>query len=396
MDDYKVDHLFLLVGKNPLPNYVVAKSGKLLREGGKAYLVYTADTQTYAYKLRDKLKLSNKELVSLGSYQSDAYKIQKEIKDKAEVLEGRLGLNYTGGTKTMSVNAYLAIQSLERDEAPVFSYLDSKELKLLIDQPNRSPIPILPEVEISCEDIFDLHELKLLRPPTQQGVLPDLAKVILAYNHEWHYWCKNTLHKEAKRTKDSGKVDWKSKGQLKELLLPLKDLKQELVDSLDEHNCLDKEKQYIDIKKMFTEHFSSSHPVKVCKWLDGFWLEEYLLGQISGRFQNSGMSFAVDIKNGKDFEFDVAFTKGYQLFAFSCTSSSNRTLCKGKLFEAYVRGKQLGGDEARIALVCCSDDDFLQKEMEVAISDRTIRVFGQSHLENISDEIVKWIESLES
>lgn len=395
MDDHKVDHLFLIIGKNPLPNYVVARSDKLLRKEGKAYLVYTTDTKPYAYKLRDKLKLSNKELVSLGNYQSDAYEIQERIKAKAKDLEGRLGLNYTGGTKAMSVNAYLAIQSLRRSEDPVFSYLDSKKLELLIDRPDRKSIPVPFEIDISFEDIFDLHQLKLLNSPNNQAIVPELANSILLHNNTWRQWCEDVLHVEAKREKDNGRIDWKSKGELKKTFLSLEGLNLELIESLDRNECLDKQKQNIDVKGMLEKH-AFSKPENVCKWLDGIWLEEYLLGQIGKHFQKPGMSFKVDINNGKDFEFDVAFIRGYQLFAFSCTSSSDRSLCKAKLFEAYVRGKQLGGDEARVALVCCSDDDTIQREMEVAISDRTIRVFRQSHLENIADEIIDWVDSLES
>lgn len=394
MNDHKVDHLFLLVGKNPLPNYVVAKSNMLLREGGKTYLIYTTDTKPYADKLRDKLAITNKELISLDDYQSDAHEIHKRITDKAKKLEGRLGLNYTGGTKSMAINAYLAIRSLERIEKPVFSYLDSKELKLLVDRPDRKPIPVPFEADIDFKDIFDLHQLKLNSLNTQ-AILPELASSILLHNHIWHQWCKDRLHVEAKREKENGKNDWKSKGELKKTFVSLNGLNPELIEALDKNKCLDEQKQSIDIKGML-EKYSFSKPEDVCKWLDGIWLEEYLLCQISKHFQRSGMSFRLDINNGKDFEFDVAFIKGYQLFAFSCTSSSDRSLCKAKLFEAYARGKQLGGDEARVALVCCSDDDTIQREMEVAISDRTVRVFGQSHLENIADEIVDWVNSLES
>jgi len=39
-------------------------------------------------------------------------------------------------------------------------------------------------------------------------------------------------------------------------------------------------------------------------------------------------------------------------------------LLKQKRLEAYVRARRLGGDEARVALVCCSDDlDGLEHDM---------------------------------
>jgi len=55
-DKYKVDHLFLLIGENPLPNYVAAKT--LLAEGGKPYLVFTEHTQKPAERLQEALDIS--------------------------------------------------------------------------------------------------------------------------------------------------------------------------------------------------------------------------------------------------------------------------------------------------------------------------------------------------
>jgi len=43
---HQVDRLFLLIGENPLPNYVAART--LLKDGGKAYLVDTTGTNPTA------------------------------------------------------------------------------------------------------------------------------------------------------------------------------------------------------------------------------------------------------------------------------------------------------------------------------------------------------------
>ena len=40
-------------------------------------------------------------------------------------------------------------------------------------------------------------------------------------------------------------------------------------------------------------------------------------------------------------------------------------LLKQKLFEAYIRARQVGGEEARVALICCEDDPVrLEAEMK--------------------------------
>ena len=95
-----------------------------------------------------------------------------------------------------------------------------------------------------------------------------------------------------------------------------------------------------------------------CKYLDGFRLEHHVLKQIKDiTDQNSikdyGLNFKVPLPGTQQgFEFDVAFTRGYQLFAISVSTTSIRELCKLKLFEAYLRARQMGGDEARVALIC--------------------------------------------
>ncbi len=71
-------------------------------------------------------------------------------------------------------------------------------------------------------------------------------------------------------------------------------------------------------------------------------------------------------KDGVHFQFDVAAMRGYQLFAFSCTTEDGkrkgkRGLLKQKLFESYVRARQMGGDEACAALVCCAEQEEANK-----------------------------------
>lgn len=388
-DAYKVDHLFLLVGKNPLPNYVVAKSEILLREGGKPYLVYTTDTKEYADKLREKLCLTVKEMVSLEDAHADAFVIQKHIRDKAERLSGRLGLNYTGGTKAMAVNAYIAIKSLKRDEETVFSYLDPKELKLLIDLSNSSPIPVKIDIEMTFKELFDLHLLELEKSPSHHPTLPKLAELLAVHCQEWGTWCSNVLREQAKRKKASGKIDWESKGKLRNLLLPVDNLPAAIVNELEISNFLDSQRR-LSINEMYI-HTGFSDVEDACKWLDSVWLEHYLLSKVQTNFPQIGLSFKTSSKI--KFEFDVAFLKDYQLFAFSCTSDNHKGTCKLKLFEAYARGKQLGGDEARIALVCCSDDpESLEREITGINSDSKIRVFGRRHLQTIADEVTQWVK----
>ena len=48
--DLRSDHLFLLLGENPLPNWVAARL--LLKEGGQVYLVHSPHTKEVAQRLQ--------------------------------------------------------------------------------------------------------------------------------------------------------------------------------------------------------------------------------------------------------------------------------------------------------------------------------------------------------
>jgi hypothetical protein len=89
---------------------------------------------------------------------------------------------------------------------------------------------------------------------------------------------------------------------------------------------------------------------------------------------------------------DVAAMRGYQLFAISCTTGTGKSECKSKLFEAVVRARQLGGDEARIGLVSFhKDPGALQQEVERRLlMDGKVRVWGPDQLPQLADYLKQW------
>lgn len=160
--------------------------------------------------------------------------------------------------------------------------------------------------------------------------------------------------------------------------------------------------------------------IEFCKWLSGTWLESALLSALQNCPQELHLKeWYMDLKlkaGDTKFQFDVVAIRGYQLFAFSCTTESaghendkerrgifnsrlesgpGRGLLKQKLFEAYVRARQMGGDEACVALVCCMEQeeaDKLQEEVRRDISpEGRIRVFGRECLADLTGNITDWI-----
>lgn len=428
--DYQVDHLFLLIGENPLPNYVAARL--LLQQGGTPYLVYTTGTKEPAQRLRKILDseltgFQKAQLVSLGECESDAYQIQAEIQKALKELNGKVGLNYTGGTKAMAVHAYRAMFK-EKGQEAVFSYLDPRRLEMCIDREggDRIRLKVDPEdLEVKIAKIFQIHGWQGLSEPDDKPTSSEAASAFAKFhaNSEcrklWREWCNKVLRKATRNQQDK----WLKEKELKEVA-PLSleipsDSETKLQASLKDHPKIIEALKALgysdgantislqDIQKKGFKDLSS-----LCKWLDGEWLEDYTLQQVQQvtkelKIYESAASFWIkdpaSTEQRTKFQFDVAFTRGYQLFAISCTTIDEKPGCKQKLFEAYIRARQLGGDEARVALVCCAnkkDTNALKTEItnvfksnpdSNAQGDSKLTIFGRDDLLNLSDNIEQWI-----
>ncbi|MBW4650111.1 MAG: DUF1887 family protein [Kastovskya adunca ATA6-11-RM4] len=413
-DKYKVDHLFLLIGENPLPNYVAARL--LLNKGGTPYLVYTTGTKDTAKRLQtilsnEPIGLETAQLVPLNDYESDAYHIKEAIRPKLEAIKVReIGLNYTGGTKAMAVHAYRAVFSKEHPNT-VFSYLDPRKLEMCIDRENgdRIPLKVKPELlEVKLVELFELHCLKLNGQPTREAQLPKLATALAqVFNDEnkakqWFDWYFNVFCEEARKKKNGNWDDWKSPTKLAELSISVEKLPPEVETEFKQENLIGSDGklslQAVQQLKTIKQEPVFKEIKYFCKHLDGFWLEHHVLHQVKNiAEQNSikdyGLNFKVPLPGTQQgFEFDVAFTRGYQLFAISVSTASKRELCKLKLFEAYLRARQMGGDEARVALICCTNEPNTLKAEMALLDDKKIAVFGREDLMDLSKRIEEWIK----
>lgn len=471
-DKYKVDHLFLLIGENPLPNYVAAKT--LLAEGGKPYLVFTEHTQKPAERLQEALGLSDNEMVPLDNNESNAGEIKKRIRCKIKEIQGnsaqkKFGLNYTGGTKAMAVHAYQALlqpklegPTYKLEPEPIFSYLDSHRLEMLIDQKQGNSLPIYDfrsKVQLLLEEVFDLHEpWHKNQPPVETPKLPELAKEIASLHKDvnvaraWRWWCDHVLRPKARNPQKPG--EWLEEKHLKNLTIPLqsssaesnvRDVLSSISNKINQENSLslldifqendfEKIREVAQLSSYLWSSLNTVHIEKIvtciqksldlsgdelsltnasskggfnkikhlCKWLDGEWLEHYVLQQVknissSYSISDSRMSFHIpDNTNNDKFEFDVAFMRNYQLFALSCTTDTEPGLCKLKLFEAYRRARQMGGDEARVALVCCYDKpEKIKKGFMSQIPNDKVNVFGLGDLTDLSEKLKTWIQEVD-
>ncbi len=201
LDTFKTDTLMLLIGTNPLPNLVAARL--LAASEACVYLLHStageegeSNTEEQAKNLESLLGLLRTDLhiQRLPLASSDNEKIRTEVEAILKQRKGRVGLNYTSGTKPMAVHAYRAIESVLRraDPLPVFSYLDPRQLALRIDY-HKPGEPIIFQllrdaslrqlVEIDLEQLGKLHGYTLTksrRNPLESPNLPDWRNLLVA------------------------------------------------------------------------------------------------------------------------------------------------------------------------------------------------------------------------
>ncbi len=400
---YQTDHLFLLMGGNPLPNAVAALT--LLSPGGTPHIIHTRQTRTQAANLMALLETGfgfrSAPLIDLDLSQAEASVIYSKVQHRAKTLTGTVGMNYTGGTKPMSVHAYRAVAAV-RPEA-TFSYLDSNTSKITVEAETSPSLQLNLEVELRLDQLFQLHGLRWRpdQPPLADPILPDAAlQMARLYQHwplvrSWRRWCETAL---LPLTKDGNR--WRREWELAQVEpIPLNGLATPLKDVLQ--TFLGASANELSLQDAYKQGFGSM--TEVCAWLDGIWLEHYTLAQVQGLAQSYGLQdrrlgfhmVQPDAPNPRfdKFEFDVAFMRGYHLFALSCTTSTGRAGCKQKLLEAAVRSRQLGGSEARVALVCGHNrPDGLRSELEVMGRDRRVAVFGRYDWPKLGKKVAEWVE----
>jgi hypothetical protein len=422
------------MGGNPLPNWVAAVS--LLRPGGKVFLLHSTFSDNASQTLQAVLvnspiapvsvssipntsKVSTNtpanlpelpaiaavERISLENEHDNPERIRHAIRTLVQrEPDLRWGLNYTGGTKPMSVHSYQTLVELQANA--IFSYLDATTGQLSIERSDTSPTRLRVTPPLSLDTIFQLHGYtwQTHQPPRRNALQAEaacqLAKALQnrPISQQWRTWCHKILHPA---TKDSYNHYWKDIDQINlDRPLPL------LIAPPA-------------IRQILQEHFGATHglelsrfaewgftdPIELCAWLDGVWLEHVVLATLQRRSPelslcDVGLGFHIaDPNNSRGwdkFEFDVATTRGYQLFGLSCTTATTKKLCKQKLIEAAQRATQLGGSEARFALVCGYEyPHILLNELETLTRNPKIAVFGRADWLQLDRRITDWITSSE-
>jgi len=386
-EKFKTEHLLLLVGTNPLPNWVAATL--LLKPGGTVYLIYSDETHPIAERLRAHLEVKV-ELLRVNP--TNAQDIFQKVKGKLRNITDTVGLHYTSGTKAMAVHAYRAVEQVgqERNLHPVYSYLDAAGFVLRVD-PDRYE-PALFEVTPKLGDLAALHGARLRQnsPQGEESLWGVATATALANSapqggvEAWQAWC-DKLNSEVAQSSAAG------------LALPHAPVLAEVLVALRQDLGLPSQSMELPPAVVAALKYQ-------VHWFNGDWLEHYVLAQLlkialDAQVHDCGMSLATDQGRGRsdfDFEFDVAAMRGYQFFGISCTTSPRKDVAKQKLFEAYIRARQLGGDEARVGLVCAYEKAhrFENEVVQEWLAKGKIKVWGPREWPNLAEHLRDWLKTV--
>ena len=409
-EDCKVDHLFLLVGTNPLPNYVAAQLLVRNRAQSQIWLVHSAGVAHVKDTLTKVLTaLGFKEPKSIQVEEARPENIRNQIHKHAKDRPGVVGLHYTGGTKAMAVHAYVAMEALTRDDPhdpnrPVlrqvlYSYLDARTLSMVIEGTTLGTQVVHPiHLPVTIEQVLTLHGHHTLKQPlVRTPVWPLVGKALaeIYANAEdvkcWREWCTRYIRDSKKL---GAFVDAIELGKVTTVNFPFDALREAF------------QQEYPDA--VFPLSFAelaakSSFGVAnddMAKWFDGVWLEHVVFQALHPLLAQGILTdLAMTVKpltNPKDkysdFEIDVVGMRGHQMFALTVTSAEKYDICKPKLLEALVRTEQLGGSEARVALVCCTNQpNPLYEHVSELFHQEHLRVFGRADLSKLQEQLAKCI-----
>lgn len=377
--------LILLVGSNPLPNYLAACA---LRPGRIA-LVYTSETESAKYRLRRALAEALGDGIAIDeAFVEDATcatMVCRVVNGLMADDDGRhLRLNYTGGTKVMAAHARMAFAS-RGGRAEHASYLDEggldRQAQLRFDDGNPRPLSGHMEYPLKLGTVLALHGIthtprKAKTPaPTTDDAREILCKVLADPP------LAAALYGERERLQKIGNPNRATSE-------PFRADRYGLSLSVPEFPKNEQMSQFANGKE------KRSWFEQWYRFIGGEWLEEWLRAQIHALELAPPPEITVGVNASRgekvtQLEVDVAVIRGHRSYFVSCTTDASKHMCKLKLFEVAVRSRQLGGDLARAAVVCLAHDQTvsaLQNDVDDVWGARnTTRVFGLTHVRAWSD-----------
>ncbi len=409
--------LILLIGSNPLPNYIVGHYLKknraeadVLPEPDKIILLHSGDTEKFARKISEQLKIQP-EYANLKDKEREPSVIVKGIQDKLDSLSktdeiSSIHLNYTGGTKPMSLFSHTAVREwIEKEKKKdkirvILSDIDPKNHKIVLREKPDYPLDgdLLDHVKPDIKTILELHNMRIDSAGQKDCCFsPEITNL----------FAKQAIEKSRKKDKDN-KREKPIPKELKGINITLKGRHDEEKEKYLEKNS-DKLNDLMEKTNNFfpylSEHFENRTNIIQCPNLsfikfikeDG-WLEDFILNTLIKLKESSRIDIHEIKKNvrasydKRETQLDVVAIRGYKLFLISCTTDDGIKTVKEKAFEAIYRAEQLGGEHAKAIVVSLmynnyekgwedNNLDVLQRDFQQFDSARNCRLIGIDDLQ---------------
>ena len=346
LKDRSPKNLILLIGRNPVPNFVAA----CILQPQTVYAIFTDDTKDVKDRLKKTLASSyvswdrsapNFEDVPLIKA-TDVDEVCRAIKN----LPDGSALHYTGGMKTMAAHVYHFWCEAKGCDLRQASYLDESSTNLCFDDGVEENVD--GTVLLSAKALAELHGLREVKAKSVSG--------------------ENSL--DGSPSANDAALIVAEAAKDPEGIPKLNDL-EKCLNGLCTHGTGD------PIHEIFSKlSCSSAHSLakaqnrgNFSEWI-GFikyhkWLEvvtAHCIVEASRQIESECFEPGEtlwDVKGktvaGRDFQVDVAHCRGHKIHVLSCTAakpSNGLGNAKNKLFEVSLRARQLGGDFARSAVVC--------------------------------------------
>jgi len=388
MQTLQFTDLVLLVGTNPLPNYVTAKYCINNHGVKRIWLVHSSQTQKQMKCLSDVLKDRfgiEVEPVSLRD-ESDAFSIKEDI--TSQILDGfrgsHLHLNYTGGTKAMGIHIYRVIEEqLSRENRCSFSYLSASKFRLVEDNKLFVTSDLRREIELDFDTLFALHGYKKVNSDSGFGLdgfknVTDLFKELIETGNLDKYYAeyqKSTLKKTLRdilgiyRQKKLLQLENIPAIQVEEPFLNqiVTALPERIITASGQLQVVSTEAKFVECAEYIAKHK---------------WFEDYVCQTLRNLIDtkphikvDKNWEFQGEGWGQSTFELDVLMLNGYQFIGLSCTTHGfvykkdirneaaiykDKSAVKEKGFEIILRTRQIGGDEARAVLVTMAEPQLVQ------------------------------------
>ena len=359
-EDLKSDTLALLIGTNPIPNVVAAR----LLARRRVLLFHTSGTLDLAKRLGQCLRGRSKlEYVLCPILSSEPWDVREAIlQGIADHSDGSFGLHYTGGKKVMAVEACRVVATTQ--DPCMLSYLDASTHTLFLeDAKNGRHVYRLKPGDVN--DISSVHELRTLHGLSQEETVSEFPNgetceslkgaLIHIYSSDEHgphrRWVaghRTELNRLERGGRDSA---FKDRNLLRgDAVDTLRDWLDNFCPRADTWGELGESLGVRSTNPKFPSRTGGG--AETFSYMEGKWLEDVTADALSSPPSLGQVVRGIET-SGPRFELDVVCLAGYQLYAMSCTTTGDKATARQKLLEVLIRAKQLGGDEANVAVIWC-------------------------------------------